>query len=100
MPHQRKRTIVIEPRCEDIWAGLIGHKGEWGTGKSVNEALGNLVMYHQDRFRVDVQVVFHGKPETPFGGAYVTIPRFQYKLMMKSYMPTTHESGVEIKPVG
>lgn len=78
---RRRKIIVVVPRWADIWAGSVD-TGEWGAGKSVQEALGYLVLHHQEEFGIDIKMMFGDKPARPLGVSYVTIPEDQYDAMM------------------
>lgn len=79
---RRRKIIVIAPRWNDVWAGLANSDGKCGAGKSVYEALGNLVISHQEEFGIDIKLAFGDKPGKPLGESYVTISEKQYDLLM------------------
>lgn len=79
---QRRKIIIIAPRWVDIWAGSVGNKDEWGSGKSVYDALGNLIFNHQKEFRVDIQMGFGDGPISPLKEPYVTITEREYNMLL------------------
>jgi len=81
---RRRRVIVVAPMWDDIWAGSEGNKDMWCTGKSPAEALGNLVLNHQQAFGVDVRMIFGGQPKRPLGGMYIHVHENQYDAMVRA----------------
>ena len=81
---RRRKKIIITPRWSDIWAGFGNNKKKWGTGKSVNEALGDFVLHHQKELGIDIQMAFGDKPIRPLGVSYVTITEDQYDILTRT----------------
>lgn len=78
--HSRK-IIIISPTLDNIQAVSRGR--EWGTGKSVYGALGNLIFNHQKEFGVNIHTSFKTKPEAPISGPYVSIPKAEYDTLVE-----------------
>lgn len=49
-----KKRIIVEQRSADIHVHLEPHRGVWACGKTLDDAIGNLVRYHQEYFEVEV----------------------------------------------
>lgn len=71
--------ITLTPRWDDIHAHANGNLGIWGCGKSVNEAVRDLVSAHQKYFSIELNMNFGERPIRPLGGGYVTIPLREYE---------------------
>ncbi len=48
-------AILLTQRADDWHACIEGDAARWGCGKSVNQAIGDLVNSHQTQFGVDVR---------------------------------------------
>ncbi len=55
--------IVVERRTNHYHAAIAKDRGRWGDGKTVDEAVGNLVRKHGDAMGITVEVV--GEPPDP-----------------------------------
>ena len=78
---RRKKIIVIAPRWNDIW---VGSDKICGTGKSVKEALGDIVLNHPKEFGIQIKLAFGGKPMKPLGTSYISIAEEEYDNMMRA----------------
>ena len=79
---RHKKIIIIAPRWSNIWAGLVSQKRIYGEGKSVPEALGNLVLHHQKEFGINITSAFGDEPEIPLGESYITITEQEYNTLI------------------
>lgn len=79
---RRRQIVVISPRWNDIWAGSTNNRGVWGSGTSVDSALGDLILRNQEKFGIEVIMAFGDKPAQPLGESYVTIPESQYGFLL------------------
>jgi hypothetical protein len=48
-------TVVVERRPDDYMAYLQGHKTIWGCGKSISEAIGDVIQSHPESFGVKTE---------------------------------------------
>lgn len=78
----KRKIIIITPRWSNLWAGFLGQQEIYGEGTSVQEALGNLMLHHQEKFGIDIQPVFGDEPEKPLGKSYVTITEQEYNTLI------------------
>ncbi|MCH8057581.1 MAG: hypothetical protein IIB78_06920 [Proteobacteria bacterium] len=65
-------------------AGFANNKRKYGTGKSVNEALGDFMIHHQKELGIDIEIEFDNKPIRPLGASYVTITEDQYNTLAQA----------------
>jgi hypothetical protein len=54
--------IIIEQRGDDFAAHLEGNRGIWGSGKTPDSAIGNMVRAHPEYFHI-ASVEFPERPE-------------------------------------
>lgn len=47
--------IVLEERRDDYMAFIEGHREIWGHGKNFDEAIGDLVRSHQNKFCINIK---------------------------------------------
>lgn len=48
--------IVVTKRTDDWHACLENNTAIWACGKSLDEAIGDLIRTHQDVFKIEVQL--------------------------------------------
>lgn len=49
------KTIVLEKRNDDIKAYLKDNTKVWSAGKSIQTAVGNLILTHQGFFNINIE---------------------------------------------
>jgi hypothetical protein len=49
-------TSVFGHRAPDVHAEIAGDEGHWAAGKSLYEALGNLIFHHREAFGIEIEV--------------------------------------------
>ena len=48
--------IIVTRRTEDYHACLENQTGIWGSGKTQDEAIGDVVRSHKDTFKIEIEV--------------------------------------------
>jgi len=51
-----KNVIVVTQRFRDFHVCIENMEGIWSAGKTVDEALGDLIRHHQEFFNVEVKL--------------------------------------------
>lgn len=51
-----KKTIVVTRRQSDLHACIKGRPQIWGTGRTIAEAVGDMIFSHAATFGVEVQI--------------------------------------------
>jgi predicted RNase H-like HicB family nuclease len=52
------KRIVVEKRSNDYMAYLEGNKTIWAAGKTIYEAIGDLILHHAEHFDLEVKLEF------------------------------------------
>jgi predicted RNase H-like HicB family nuclease len=49
------KKIIVSQRLSDFHVCVEGKEGVWAAGKTADEAIGNLIRFHQEHFDVEVK---------------------------------------------
>lgn len=48
------KNITVSRRSDDYHACVSGEPGKWDCGKTISEAVGNLIMSHREEFDINI----------------------------------------------